>query len=543
MLNGDEDIEMGRIPDEADGEASGLESVGEPPGEFSLTTRVVRGGAWVFAGKVAGRGLQVIKLVVLARLLVPEDFGLFGIVMLAMAAIETLTTTGFEKALIQRRDDARAHLDTAWTVQILRGLVIAVLLFAGAPLVAWFFGEPRAVTLLRVLCLAKVISGFRNIGIMYWQKEIEFHRHVVFEFAIAVVSVAVGITLAVVLRNVWALVWSTIAGSATGAVLSYAMHPYRPRLRLDLARAGELFGYGKWLLGSSALIYLGSKLDNIIVAKLLGTAFLGFYVMAYRLSVLPLRETTYAVSGVLVPGYAKVQDDPIRLNRSYKRALGITALLSVPLCFGMLVLAVPIIELMLGGQWLPIVRILQILMVAQLIKGVVSTGSPLFLGTGHPRYEFHAQLARTIVLSVWIVPSVLLYGLEGAALAVLSSAIAMFVVYARAVRHLVDDLAAVCRDSLLPPLAGAVAMAGLLAYPAFVLTKYERAIWVEAIILAILIIIGAAVYFLVCLGVARCFPNSTIPADVASILGRVRALFGNERLTFSRHSDNGGERL
>jgi len=479
---------------------------------------VVRSAGWVFAGKFAGRGLTMVKLVVLARLLAPEDFGLFGIVMLAMAAIETFTQTGFGQALIQRRDDARAHLDTAWTVQLVRSFVLAGLLFAAAPLVAWFFDEPRAVALLRALSLVKVVDGFRNVGTIYWQKDLEFNRRVIYDFAVACVSVGVGIALAFVLRNVWALVWSSVAGAATGTALSYAMHPYRPRLRWNGAEAKELIGYGVWLLGSSIMIYCGSQLDNLFVGKLLGTAALGFYVMAYRLSLLPLQETTYAIGGVLMPGYAKVQGDRDRVRLAYERALGLTAMLAVPVCLGMIVVAHPAVALVLGDQWLPAVGPIQILMAAQLLKSIISTGSPLFLGTGVPRYEFQMQLVRSIALAVCLVPGIMFFELNGAALAVVGSALAMFVAYVRAIRHILGGVVPVFRNTLLPPLAGGTAMLAVLGYPALVLARYPAPVWTRVMLLAALIVGGAIVYFPMCLGVSRWFPGSSIHADVKSFL-------------------------
>ena len=135
--------------------------------DASITSRVVKGSVWIFGGQIANRGLQLIKSIVLARLLTPADFGLFGIVLLVLNALEAFTQTGFEKALIQRRDDARHHLDAAWTMQLIRNLALTLLLYTSAPFIGRFFNEPRAIQLLRVLSLTKAITGFKNIGIIY----------------------------------------------------------------------------------------------------------------------------------------------------------------------------------------------------------------------------------------------------------------------------------------------------------------------------------------------------------------------------------------
>ncbi len=499
----------------------GLEA-GQPAGtaraEPSLTSRVVKGAAWVFAGKLVGRGMDFARLVVLARLLSPDDFGLFGIVMLAIAVLESFSETGFNTALIQRKDNAQAYLDTAWTVQVIRRLMLALALFAGAPLVSWFFNEPRAVPLIRLMSASVALSGFVNIGIIYFQKELQFHKQVLYSLLTAVVSLIVGVVLAYKLRSVWALIWAGLAGTVAQCGLSYVLHPYRPRLRFSGAQARELFRFGRWMLGTSVLVYGGSQLDNLMVGKLLGTAALGFYAMAYKLSLLPLQETTYAVSGVLLAGYAKVQDQGARLRRAYERALALTAFFSVPACLGMALLARPGVRLVLGEKWLPAVVPIQILAIAQLVKSIISTGSPFFLGSGRPRYEFYAQTARVVGLVACLVPGILMFGLPGAAFAVLVSALAMFTVYLLCLGKVLDRPARLLGRAVIPFLAGGTVMTAGLAYAGLLLGHYSGPALNQALLLFAAVVAGGIVYLATCLGTSALCSESTFLADIRRLL-------------------------
>jgi len=513
----------------ADMDTTNTESLVDSTSKESLTTRVVKGAGWVFLGKVAGRGMQMLKLIILARLLAPEDFGLFGIVMLALAILETFTQTGFDTALIQRKGDIGEYLDTAWTVQVIRRLILAAVLFSGAPLVGWFFNEARAVPLMRLMSLSVALSGFVNIGIVYFQKELQFHRQVAYNVLSEVVGLTVGIVLAYRLRNVWALVWAGVAAAGARSVLSYVLHPYRPRPKLDPTHARQLFRFGRWVLGSSVMIYAGMYLDNLMVGKLLGTAALGFYAMAYRLSLLPLEETTYAVSGVLLPGYAKVQNDRRRLQRVYERAVALTGLLSVPACLGMVLLARPTVRLVLGEQWLPVVLPIQLLAFAQLIKSVASTGSSFFLGSGRHQYEFYAQVARVIGLVACIVPAILLFGLEGAALAVVVSALSMFAAYFYCLGRVLDRPTRVLGRALIPPLVGGAAMMAALAYPAVVLSRYSGAFVNQALLLLAAIVAGAIVYFPTCLGVCALYSESSVLSDLRNFLQTLKRMWESLR--------------
>jgi len=165
---------------------------------------VVRGGFWVFALRILDQLFKLVRTIVLARLLAPKDFGLFGIALLAMSALETFSQTGFQQALIQTKRDIRPYLDTAWTVQAIRGTVLALILFGIAPYVAAFFGEPAAVSLLRVLGLSILFQGFANIGVVYFQKELEFHKQFAYQLSGTPVDLVVAITAAVLLRSAWA---------------------------------------------------------------------------------------------------------------------------------------------------------------------------------------------------------------------------------------------------------------------------------------------------------------------------------------------------
>jgi len=240
-----------------------------PAWKESLSQQVARGGFWVFALRITDRGLGFIRLIILARLLTPDDFGLLGISLLALSILGTFSGTGFGAALIQKKERTDEYLDTAWTVQIIRGIVLFAILFTVSPLVAIFFNTPEAASIIKVLAFTQLLGGFNNIGIVYFRKELEFHKQFIYSFVSSVVAMLVAISLAFILRNVWALVFGLLAGNVTALILSYIICSYRPKIEFNLAKIKELFGFGKWILGSSILIFLGTHGDDVFVGKLL----------------------------------------------------------------------------------------------------------------------------------------------------------------------------------------------------------------------------------------------------------------------------------
>lgn len=387
----------------------------------SLSKKVVRGGIWVFALRITNRGLGFIRTIILARLLVPEDFGLLGIAMLAIAMLETFSQTGFQTALIQKKEDVKSYLDTAWTVSAIRGILLFLILFFFSSLIAKFFNSPQATLVIRVIALSTLISGFKNIGILYFQKELEFDKQFIFSLSTTLTNLAVSIPLAFILKNVWALVLGGLAANFVGFYFSYIIHPYRPHIRLDKGEFKELFGFGKWVLGSSILIFLITQGDDIFVGKMLGVTALGIYQMAYLISNLPASEITHVISQVTFPAYSKMQEDLPKLREAYLNVLQLTAFISIPLAGGIFIFAPDFTQIFLGDKWMPMVPAIQVLVLAGLARSIAATTGPIFHGIGKPRIDTMWQVIRLIVLIALISPFTIRWGILGASISVLFS--------------------------------------------------------------------------------------------------------------------------
>ncbi len=387
----------------------------------SLSKKVVRGGMWVFGLRIINRGLGFVRTIILARILAPEDFGLLGIAMLAISTLETFSQTGFQAALIQKKENVESYLDTAWTVSAIRGVILFSILFFFAPLVAAFFNSPQAVLVIKVIAVSTLLSGFRNIGILFFQKELEFNKQFIYELSATLVDITVAITLAFMLRNVWALVWGGLAANFVRLFMSYILHPYRPHARLDKGEFKKLFGFGKWVLGSSILIFLITQGDDIFVGKMLGVTALGFYQMAYLISNLPATEITHVVSQVTFPVYSKLQNDVKRLREAYLDVLQLTAFISIPLAGGIFILAPDFTGIFLGEKWMPMVPAMQVLVLAGLVRSIAATTGPIFHGIGKPRIDTMWQIIRLIVLVALIYPFTMRWGILGSSISVLFS--------------------------------------------------------------------------------------------------------------------------
>ncbi len=385
---------------------------------------VVRGATLLFTTRMTIKVLQFVRTIILARLLFPNDFGLFGMAAVSLGFVDTFFQSGFNAALVREKGNVNEYLNSAWTTGVLRNAVLSVAIFFLAPLAGAFFHNETIVPFARALALATFIAGFENIGIVLLQKEMRFNQNFRFNVSIVLLEVVSVIIAAFFLRNAWALVLGAIANRFFATVLSYVFHPYRPKFEWNTKRIRHLFSYGRWVWAMSIIGYLVSQGDNITVGKMLAPADLGFYQAAFALALLPSGEIARSFGNILFPLFSKIENDKEFLRRSFIRVARIIFAITIPASFGLLALAPEIVSIIYGERWLGMVPILSVLIFYGLIKSFEFVVNPLFLGVGKPKISAASLFSQFAAMFVLIVPLTARYGASGTAFAVLSGSIA-----------------------------------------------------------------------------------------------------------------------
>jgi lipopolysaccharide exporter len=384
----------------------------------SLSKKVVKGGVWVFSLRILNRGLGFIRTIILARLLAPEDFGLMGIAMLSISTLETFSQTGFQAALIQKNENIESYLDTAWTVSAIRGLILFLILFFAAPLIAEFFNSPQATLIIRVIAVYTLLSGLRNIDIIFFRKELQFNKQFFYEFSATIAALSVAITLAFLLRNVWALVWSGIAANLVKLIMSHIIIPSRLQFKFQWDKFANIFGFGKWVFASSILIFLLIQGDDIFVGKILGITALGLYQMAYMLSNMPATEITHVISQVTFPAYSKIQDDLPKLGMAFLKVLRLTTLFSLLFAGAIFILCSEFTIIFLGDKWMPMIPAIQVLCLFGVTRSLGATMGPILYSTGNPKIQATLSSIQLFIMIMIIYPLTRLWGISGTSTAV-----------------------------------------------------------------------------------------------------------------------------
>ncbi len=392
----------------------------------SLTQRVTQAGVWLLIGDGLGRGANFVKLIVLARLLSPGDFGLMGVALVVTSVVEYFTELGLNAALVQRRGDIRPYLDTAWVCQIARSIGLACLVVAVAPLAARFFGEPAAVAIIQTLALDIVIRGFVNPGVVCLRRELETRREVLWRSAGMTAGLVVGVPSALILRNVWALVISLVTASSVDMLMSYWVHPYRPSFHLDLAKARELMRFGRWISWFRAVAFATSELPSLVVAKAVGVHPLGQFQMARQLGVLPTVTLGTHAHGVMFPALAGLSGDAQR-RRAYLRALSVLSTVTIAFAAALTVFGPRLIDVVLGPQWTGMATSLQILVWAGCVRALTLLNNALVMAMGRPRLDFQATVPNAVILTTLLYPAGVRFGIVGVSVVVAVGAIVSYV--------------------------------------------------------------------------------------------------------------------
>jgi lipopolysaccharide exporter len=421
----------------------------------SLTQRTARAGFWLLIGDGIGRIAGFLKLVILARLLAPADFGVMGIALLVTAWAEYFTELGFSAALIQKRGDIRPYLATAWSVHIIRGILLAVIITASASLIGEFFNEPSAVPVIQILALQTAIRGFRNPAVIYLRKELDTRREVVLRLTGAAAGLAAGVPAAFLLRNVWALVLSLLAASLVETLGSFWVRPYRPALQLEWTKAHELIRLGRWMLSLHLVGFITGHLDVLVIGKAVGAVPLGFYQMARQLTLVPLLAVGTHMHGVLFPAFASMDNDALR-RLAFLRALAVTSSIAVPVAFFLTIFGDVVVQVALGPKWSGTEDLVMILAWAGTIRAIAHPASALFLAIGNPSLDFKTALPKVAILLALVYPAAQSMGTIGVALTVTAASLAsllyQLVLAARLTRIPTSELSRTFRSGLLASL-------------------------------------------------------------------------------------------
>ena len=388
-----------------------------------VSRKMAKGAAWMVLCKLLDRTIGFISTIILARLLLPSDFGLASMATAIIAMLQLLGAFNFEMALIQKQNAERRHYDTVWTMDIIFAAICAAGLLLLAHPAARFYAEPRLTAIMQVLAFSTLMGGLTNVGVIAFQKEMQFAKEFKFVMSKRLITFVVTISLAVLWRDYWALVIGTVTATLLGVVISYVSQPYRPRL--SLAARHELFNFSKWMLVVNLLNFLHHRSVDFIIGKTSGARALGLYNLSYEISNLATTDMVAPISRATFPGYVKLASDIQALQREFLNVTSMIALIAVPTGVGIAATSDLIVGLILGSKWTDAAPLIAILAFYGVIQSLQSNFGAILLALGKARASSGIMAIYVSVLIPSIIYGAHQDGSRGAAFATLAVGIAM----------------------------------------------------------------------------------------------------------------------
>ena len=454
----------------------------------SLSKQVFNGARWYVAMRWSVKGMGFISSAFLARLLVPEDFGLVATVLVIFGLISLLFEFGVNWALIQNNNATDDDFDTAWTIRIIQALVVSVILMIVAPYIAQWYEDARIEFIVYIVATATLIKGFENIGIVKFQKEMQFSKDFSFKVFPKILSTAVTISLAFYYQSYMALVVGTLIASSIEVIISYVMCHYRPRFTLN--KFSDIWGFSQWVLVRNFADYISQQGDILLLSGMTTTTNLGFYRWATELSFMAVTEVQQPFSRVLVPALVKLKTEPTRLIAAYLKALSAMTLVAIPVALGFGAVSQELIPIFLGGgdKWLPIVPIINGLVFFAMATAMYGTSINLLTITGNVKYIAYISWFTAAITVASLYPAYQYLGLIGIAYSRIFIGILTFIIVSVLVSNrcgvaIMDIIAAIWRP----------VFSGIVMY--FTLLQLSDMLTVAPwLILVIKIMVGAVIY-------------------------------------------------
>lgn len=361
-------------------------------------TAVVSGIKWTTASTMGRRVLGLAANIVFARLLAPADFGLVAMAGVMLGFVDIFKDLGTGAALVREKEARPTLLSSVFWLNCGFGLAMTLLMLALSPLVAAFYQEARVQPVVAVMALSFFLSSLSIVHTSVMTREMAFERLAKIELAASVLSYAIGIGAALLGHGVWSLVYQVIANAALGTLFTWFASRWRPRLVFAWSEIRGITGYSLNLAGYNIFYYFAQNLDNLLIGRFLGTEALGLYDLAYKLMTFPMQAISAVFGRVMLPYYARAQDDLPRFRQAFLRVAGAIAFVTFPMMVGLLAVREHFVFAVFGAAWAPVIPLLAMFAPLAAIRSVLTTTGSIYVATGHTGLQLRWGVLSNLIV-------------------------------------------------------------------------------------------------------------------------------------------------
>lgn len=385
-----------------------------------LGEKIFRGTSWLLAGRLISNLLGLASTLIAAHLLMPEDFGLMAIGMSVFAIAGAVVELPVGAALVQMKTATKADFDTAWTINVLRGVIVAFLMLAAAWPVAMLIGDDRIAGLVMALAAYPLVTGLRNSWFEQYVRDLDFRREALLDVLAKIASIVVIVWVALATRSYWALPAGVVSAAMVATVFTYILRPQLPGFSLSQFR--KFFGFSLWIgLGNIADSFRDAA-TTFFLGRMVGNARLGAFAVGSQFGE-RLELVLYApMERTLFAAFASIQNDMARVKAAYLKALHMGFAVILPVCAGMALVAPEIIRVALGPNWEDAILVLTFIAPATALYLIAGLSNALANALGFPRALFRYKVISLLIHIPMMLAAIRFAGLPGALAACVATA-------------------------------------------------------------------------------------------------------------------------
>lgn len=406
----------------------------------SIKRKAIQSVKWNALSAASSVIVQLLRTIILARLLDPRDYGLMGMIMVVLGFAEAFTDAGIGNAIIHKQTDNRKVLSSLFWVNIALGVFVYVALSACSPLIALYFKEPDLISLSLVVFISILFRSVSRQFETLLAKDLQFKQIARVEMLSGALSLVVAILVALNGGGVWALVWSHITKVGIQGILQFLLNfeRYRPSLHFDWLEVKPYLSFSLFQLGEINVRFIAQRFDQVLLARWLGPQSLGYYNFSYQLVILPVSRLNPIITRVAFPIFAKLQNDMVQLQRYYLKMIQLLSSLNAPILIGLATFSSEIIPLVFGPKWTESIALVQLFAIVTYAQSCGSPIGALLLARGFANIGFYMNLALFALNIPTVFLGVYFYGSKGAIMALIAVQLTLgLLIYFKVIRRLI----------------------------------------------------------------------------------------------------------
>lgn len=374
--------------------------------ETNLKQRTITGLFWSFSDLIANQGIQFIIQIILARLLLPEYFGLIGMILVFIAISNALIDSGMAQALVREQNTTQDDYSTVFYFNLFMAFFIYSILFLLAPIISEFFRSEELTLIIRILSMGVIINSFGIIQRAQIVKKIDFRKQTIINIVSGLLSGVIGVVCALLGLGVWSLVIKTLCMQLFQSLLFWYFNRWIPSLIFKYESFKKLYGFGAKLMLAGLLSTIYSNIFNVLIGRMYSATQLGYFSNAQKLNEVASSSITTALQSVTYPVLSSIQNNEEKLKFGFKKIIRISTFIHFPIMIGLAAIANPLVHLLFGERWIPMAIYFQMLCIAGMIYPLNAVNLNILQVKGRADLYLNLSILKKVMLTIFIAAAI-----------------------------------------------------------------------------------------------------------------------------------------